>query len=456
MRLEPVVPPRVFQVGLRHPVELRDCGRVTLAPDEQVTFVTESGGEYDVVRKAWGFYATPSLNGRLTGFGLRAALVRSPQARFYVFLVERGREGELDRYLLAEEHTVVAWLDSDEALGALQRAVEGGEPADAAGLAGPPCVCGHGRLATVFRYDAPPRGETRFAFTAGAYRRLFLRCDVCGHFVARHAMDTRALYAGDYVRSNYGEDGLRAAYERILALGPDRSDNWGRVRRVLEFAAGHFAAGAARERTLLDVGSGLGVFVHRMKDAGWRCTALDPDPRAVRHAVSVVGVTAVHGDFSRDGAPGRFDVVTLNKVLEHLEDPLGALTRAAACLAPGGFLYLEVPDGEAAAALGPDREEFFVDHWHAFSPASVARVAARAGFRLLSLERVVEPSGKVTLRAFLDDPDGNGGRFALSRRTGGSVRPSAERPSARSTRWDGRSTRSAGRRRGGNGSGPCG
>src|SRR5881628_2648488 len=70
-------PPREFQTGRGEPIVIRDCARIRLEPDEQVTFVTPAGAEYDVARKAWGFYATPSLNGRLLNFGLRAALIRS-------------------------------------------------------------------------------------------------------------------------------------------------------------------------------------------------------------------------------------------------------------------------------------------------------------------------------------------------------------------------------------------
>jgi hypothetical protein len=80
------------------------------------------------------------------------------------------------------------------------------------------------------------------------------------------------------------------------------------------------------------------------------------------------------------------------------------LRRARGCLAPGGFVYVEVPDGEAAADAGADREEFFVDHWHVFSPASLALLARQAGFRTIALERLREPSGKFTLRAFLETP----------------------------------------------------
>jgi SAM-dependent methyltransferase len=152
---------------------------------------------------------------------------------------------------------------------------------------------------------------------------------------------------------------------------------------------------------VLDVGSGLCVFLHLMKQRGWRCTALDPDPRAARHAREVVGVDAIAADFMQAPASGRFDLVCFNKVLEHVSDPAAMLARARHWLLPGGLVYVELPDGEAAAPDGPGREEFFIDHHHVFSPDSLAHLARRAGLGLLTWTRLREASGKYTLRAFL-------------------------------------------------------
>jgi hypothetical protein len=123
VKLTPIVPPRAFEVGrsVRH--VMRDCARVELAPDEQVTFVTDSGGEYDVARKSWGFYATPSLNARLARFGLRPALVKNPEGRYFIFLVERGKDAEFEQYLTQEAQRIVCWLDSDKHLADLERAL---------------------------------------------------------------------------------------------------------------------------------------------------------------------------------------------------------------------------------------------------------------------------------------------------------------------------------------------
>ena len=88
-------------------------GRIALEPDEQVTFTTASGGEYDVARKDWGFYATPSTNGRLKSFGLRAALVLSGYQKLFVVLVESGKEDAFLEYVQADKQRLLCWLDDD-------------------------------------------------------------------------------------------------------------------------------------------------------------------------------------------------------------------------------------------------------------------------------------------------------------------------------------------------------
>jgi hypothetical protein len=121
MKFTPATPPRIFHAGTKEKYELKDFGKVALEPGEQVTFVTPSGAEYDLARKSWGFYATPSLNDRLTRFGLRGVLIKSPNDRFYVLLVEKGQEADFQAYLDDEGHSIVSWLDTPEALEKLDR-----------------------------------------------------------------------------------------------------------------------------------------------------------------------------------------------------------------------------------------------------------------------------------------------------------------------------------------------
>lgn len=264
------------------------------------------------------------------------------------------------------------------------------------------CPCEGRYCAPSFHYENPPDGETRFNLTGIVYRRRYDCCALCGHYFSNHEMDLSALYDGEYVDATYGgEKGMQAQLEKVLALPPDRSDNSGRVARILDFSRARFGTEERRYR-LLDIGAGIGVFPAAMKKAGWEVVAVEPDARTAAHLQRVVGISAQVGELANMDPEvlGRFNAVTFNKVLEHVEDPVAVLKKSAEFVAKSGVVYVEVPD-VAAAAGGPGREEFFIEHHHVFSPASLTMMAVRAGFSPVVIERIREPSKKFTLRGFL-------------------------------------------------------
>jgi hypothetical protein len=120
MDVRPRVPPRTFAVG---GVTIAHAADATLEPDEQITFTTPSGTELDVVRKAWGYYATSS-NRRLRDHGLRMALCANDDGRLAVLLVEDGHEDAFAAYVGEQPMRVVAWLDTDEAAAEVTRRLE--------------------------------------------------------------------------------------------------------------------------------------------------------------------------------------------------------------------------------------------------------------------------------------------------------------------------------------------
>ena len=116
MKIKLINPPREFAVGNRDPITLKHSADITLEPNELVTFVSDSGSEHDVSRKSWGYYATQSLNSRLVQLGLRAVLAVNKDDRFYLMLVEKGKEKDFQSYLESEGMEVVTWLDTDESV----------------------------------------------------------------------------------------------------------------------------------------------------------------------------------------------------------------------------------------------------------------------------------------------------------------------------------------------------
>ena len=104
-------PPRKFSVGQDNKIELKDCGRIKLENNELVTFTTNDNKEYDVAKKDWGFYATPSVNKRLHNFGFKTALVKNSSSEYYVMLVENDKMDLFQEYLKSEKQKVELWLD---------------------------------------------------------------------------------------------------------------------------------------------------------------------------------------------------------------------------------------------------------------------------------------------------------------------------------------------------------
>ena len=264
-----------------------------------------------------------------------------------------------------------------------------------------PC-CSSDRFQCEHIYQERPAGETEFKFED--YHRELWHCQICGHYLSTTSMNLATLYKADYVDMTYGgSDGVRRAYERIMSLDPEKSDNVGRVDSIVKFSIKHF--GDNTKLKVLDIGSGLGVFLGRVQHmTDWACTALEPDSRLAEHTSKVLGIEAVCEDYRKLEWNRKFDIICLNKVLEHVEEPLGVLQRCRSDLAKGGFLYLELPDGEVAADAtdGYGREEFFLEHHHVFSMASMEMLTRKAGFFSRQLERVREPSTKYTLRSFLE------------------------------------------------------
>ena len=121
MKIEIKNPPRTFNVGPTGHIQMKDCANIELEPDEQITLKTKSGTEYDIAKKSFGYYATPSLNGRLLQFGLRAVLVKSPGSKYYILFIEKGKENVFFEYIQKENQEIISWLDNDEVLQTLEK-----------------------------------------------------------------------------------------------------------------------------------------------------------------------------------------------------------------------------------------------------------------------------------------------------------------------------------------------
>jgi SAM-dependent methyltransferase len=112
-------------------------------------------------------------------------------------------------------------------------------------------------------------------------------------------------------------------------------------------------------RRALEVGCGSGYLLVSLKCVGWQAEGVEWDPAAARIARRATGLPVREGDFRRLDLPeGAYDLVVLEHVFEHLDEPVPALARIRDLLAVGGRAVLYYPNPESLGA------RIFRDAWH--------------------------------------------------------------------------------------------
>tara|TARA_Y100001970_G_C14198151_1_gene839403 strand:+ start:328 stop:972 length:645 start_codon:yes stop_codon:yes gene_type:complete len=208
-------------------------------------------------------------------------------------------------------------------------------------------------------------------------------------------MNIKNLYSSNYNDSIYSGK-IKKNFDKINNLPSSKSDNYYRIKRIDNFFKKKINLAKDKKIKILDIGSGLGIFPFKMSKKNYDVTALDPDRRSCLHLKKNLKLKTLHGDFLKVKIKKKFQVVTLNKVIEHVSDPQKMLNKAKKILFEKGFVYIEVPD-VVASKNGKSREEFHLDHLHVFSKNSLLYLARQNKLEKLILKSIKEPSGKFTI-----------------------------------------------------------
>ena len=266
-------------------------------------------------------------------------------------------------------------------------------------------LCGGALGARLLVHTERDRFEIAVGIAREGYRRCWRRCAACD--AVQDVQDPANERKLDALAASYYEvdlgNNLRPKYDRVMSMPESSSDNAGRVARVLAYVNRRLPAGGARHA--VDIGAGLGVFLARfLPQAGthWRGTAVEPDPHAAAHLRSLDLFDVIEARFGHDSDIRAGDLITLNKVIEHLPHPQGLLEACRSKLADRGVLYVEVPDEWTIGRRPANDNILGALHKHLYGPRALTALLERSGLVVVRLERMFEPSGKISLVAFAE------------------------------------------------------
>jgi 2-polyprenyl-3-methyl-5-hydroxy-6-metoxy-1,4-benzoquinol methylase len=219
-----------------------------------------------------------------------------------------------------------------------------------------------------------------------------VRCDECELVFANPQVDESLVlgeYRADSARANdLWVDVLLS--ERQLELDREKFEE---ILDELE----PFRGGGR----LLDVGTSIGLFLRLALDRGWDAVGNEFGERARQVAKERFDLDVTDAPLdAMDVEAATFDVVTLNSVLEHVNEPRRMLAQVRDLLKPGGALFIIVPNvGSLACRVLHERAATFDGRNHLiyFSPATLSQMLAAEGFevvemhtRVASLDPVLE------------------------------------------------------------------
>jgi len=238
------------------------------------------------------------------------------------------------------------------------------------------------------------RNERRPRFVLRAHGSDLVRCRRCG-LVRVEPMPAAAAALGLY-EATYYRDPERGYVDYVADEAVFRAE-FRRRLRVLR------AAGA--RGALLDVGCASGALLREAAAAGFEPSGIEPSAEMARQAAARTGLPVRAGSIEDALVPaGRYDVVTLFDVLEHLVDPVPVLVKLRRGLVPGGLLAVTVPDFGGLWARLSGRHWPFVTPWEHllyFTRGTLGEVLCEAGFADVRFARAQTPLSFGTLAAQL-------------------------------------------------------
>ena len=258
-------------------------------------------------------------------------------------------------------------------------------------------ICRKSKKKIIFKYFSKPKIETKFKnIDYKNYYRHYYKCQNCEHFFSNKNFFSNNFYESNYSHSTY-KLAIEKNFKRVTSLPKKKSDNYHRVLRIKKFNNKNYKIKSPK---LLDIGSGIGVFPYQMKKNGWIVTALETDITSSEHIKNNLKIKCLNNDFYKIKLKKKFNFITLNKVLEHVEFPQVFLKKAIKLLKSKGIVYVEIPDAINAGKKSKNREEFAIEHIHVFSTKSLKIMLKNLKLKIMQIKSIKEPSGKFTIFAF--------------------------------------------------------
>ncbi|MDO8496097.1 MAG: class I SAM-dependent methyltransferase [bacterium] len=209
------------------------------------------------------------------------------------------------------------------------------------------------------------------------------RCSNCGLIFVwpkQGVGSTDAIYAEDYFRGASRGFGF-ADYEVDKKV----------TRKTFDFFLGELAKIMPEKGSILDIGCATGYFMELAENEGWHASGIDISEYAVKKGREKQ-LNTFRGTLSDNlFKPGTFNAISLFDVLEHLPEPLEAISKAKHLLKNRGIVIVNTPDSSSLVSKVFGRRWHLInppEHLYLFNKNNLSRFFNENGFKILKIGKI--------------------------------------------------------------------
>ena len=142
---------------------------------------------------------------------------------------------------------------------------------------------------------------------------------------------------------------------------------------------------------LLDIGCGVGDFLHTAEMHGWECIGVEPSEDAKAIAQKRMKGKIITSEELEGFPDGAFDVITMWHVLEHVDDLKWQVAQLQRLVKPSGRVVIAVPNYKSYDG------QYYKEHWAAydvprhlnhFNRITLSKIFKTSGLELVKMDKL--------------------------------------------------------------------
>lgn len=232
-----------------------------------------------------------------------------------------------------------------------------------------------------------------------------LKCHLCGSVESktRHAFDEKRVICHC---ETCGVDWLfPRPTAKELALSTNKeyfsyfADSEIEKSKVSTFLRAQSESKMRKLGKVLEVGAGKAYITHFLRGMKVSAWGVERERGIWSSIEPAVRKYVVRGDFEKLNWKKKFDTLIMFDLIEHLSDPVRALSKSNSILKKGGRVLVITPDQSSwkRTLLGRKWSGYYLEHNFIFQPKTIKYLATETGFKVLAVNKFYK---KVTWRYF--------------------------------------------------------